>query len=116
MPSVVVVVKTPTVNHPAGILQAQEQFPIQQLVPQLAIERFHIAVLPGTPVDGPQGFAIAVVLILLVCPSLLIIGLIAVFIDCPVRVRIIVVVTICSFPLFYYGSLAFSMFYAALVE
>ena len=38
MPSPVVVVKTPTVNHPASVLQAEEQLTVEQLVTELAVE------------------------------------------------------------------------------
>ncbi len=34
----VVVVKTPTVNHPASVRQAEEQLPVGQLVTELAVE------------------------------------------------------------------------------
>lgn len=35
MRSVVVVIESPTINHPTGLLQAQEQFSVQQLVAQI---------------------------------------------------------------------------------
>ena len=34
----VVVVKTPTVNHPASVRQAEEQLPVEQLVTELSVE------------------------------------------------------------------------------
>ena len=37
-PSPVVVVKTPAVNHPASVLKAEEQFPVEQLVTELSVE------------------------------------------------------------------------------
>ena len=54
MRSVVVVIESPTVNHPAGLLQAQEQFSVQQLVAQLAVEALHVAVLPRTALGDEQ--------------------------------------------------------------
>ena len=38
MSSPVVVVKTPTVDHPASVLEAEEQLPVEQLVAELAVE------------------------------------------------------------------------------
>jgi len=34
----VVVVKTPTVNQPASVRQAEEQLPVEQLVTELSVE------------------------------------------------------------------------------
>ena len=38
MPSPVVVVKTPSINHPASVLQPEEQLPVEQLVTELSVE------------------------------------------------------------------------------
>ena len=38
MRSPVVVVKTPTVNHPASVFKAEEQLPVEQLVTELTVE------------------------------------------------------------------------------
>ena len=54
MSSPMVVVKTPTVNHPASGLQPEEQFPVEQLVTELAVELLHIAILPGTALGNEQ--------------------------------------------------------------
>ena len=40
----VVVIQPPAVNDPLGLGQAQEQFPVEQLVSQPAIERFHLGI------------------------------------------------------------------------
>ena len=42
-----VVVVAPLLDEDLGLLQAVEDFAIEQLVPQLAVEAFAIAVLPG---------------------------------------------------------------------
>jgi hypothetical protein len=38
MRSPVIVVKTPTVNHPASVRQPEEQLPVEQLVTELSVE------------------------------------------------------------------------------
>ena len=38
----VVVVYPPTVDHPASFFQAQEQFSVEQLVPEFPIERLNV--------------------------------------------------------------------------
>ena len=42
-----VVVVTPLFDQDLGLLEAAEDFPVEQLVPQLAVEAFAIAILPG---------------------------------------------------------------------
>jgi hypothetical protein len=42
-----VVMVTPLLNEYLGLLEAAEDFAIQQLVPQLAVEALAIAILPG---------------------------------------------------------------------
>jgi len=34
----VVVVKTPTVNHPASVRQAEEQLPVEQFITEISVE------------------------------------------------------------------------------
>ena len=50
----VVVVYPPTVDHPAGFFQAQEQFSVEQLVPEFPIERLNVTVLPGATFGDEQ--------------------------------------------------------------
>jgi len=38
MRSPVIGVKTPTVNHPVSVLQAEEQLPVEQLITELSVE------------------------------------------------------------------------------
>ena len=52
--AVVVVVESPAVDHPTGLLPTQEQLPVQQLVTQLAVERFDVAVLPWAALGDEQ--------------------------------------------------------------
>jgi len=47
MGSTVVVVKSPAVDDPASLCQAQEQLAVKQFVPQLAVEALHVTVFPG---------------------------------------------------------------------
>lgn len=51
-----VVVTPPSFDHDRGLLEGIEDFAIEQFVAQLAVERFHITVLPwaaGLDVSGP---------------------------------------------------------------
>jgi hypothetical protein len=45
----VIVIESPTVDDPAGVLQADEQFTVQELVPQAAVETLHVAIFPRAP-------------------------------------------------------------------
>ena len=54
MGSAVVVVKSPTVDDPASLCQAEEQLAIQELITQLAVEALHVAVLPGAALGNEQ--------------------------------------------------------------
>ena len=54
MGSAVVVVKSPTVDDPASLCQAEEQLAIQELITQLAVEALHVAVLPGAAWGNEQ--------------------------------------------------------------
>ncbi|QDS99269.1 hypothetical protein HG15A2_25910 [Adhaeretor mobilis] len=47
MGSVVVVVKPPTVDDPAGLGQAQEQLAVEKLITQLSIEALYVTILIG---------------------------------------------------------------------
>ena len=51
-----VVVVTPLFDEDPGLLEAAEDFPVEQLVPQLAVEAFAIAVLPGASRLDVEGF------------------------------------------------------------
>jgi hypothetical protein len=44
----VIIVQPPPLGNAPSLLQAQEQLPVQQLVPQFAVEALHIRVLPWT--------------------------------------------------------------------
>ena len=54
MPALIVRVKTPAVDDPASRFQSQEHFPIEQLVPQLSVERLGATVFPRTAVGNTQ--------------------------------------------------------------
>ncbi len=45
---VMIVIQPPAVQHISGLRQAQEQLAVEALVPQLAVETLHVAVLPRT--------------------------------------------------------------------
>ena len=54
----VVVINSPTVNHPAGLRQAQEQLPVEQLITQLSVEALHVTILPrAAPGNEPRTHA-----------------------------------------------------------
>ena len=55
MRSDLVVVTTPLFSQHLSLLQAVEDFPIQKLISELAIERFTVAVLPRTAWLNEQG-------------------------------------------------------------
>jgi hypothetical protein len=38
MPSPRIVVKTPTVHHPASVLRPEEQLPVEQLITELSVD------------------------------------------------------------------------------
>jgi len=51
-----VVVVTPLFDEDLGFLEAAEDFAIEKLVPQLAVEAFAIAILPGAARLDVEGF------------------------------------------------------------
>ena len=44
----VIVIHPPSIQNVSRLSQAQEQFAIQTLIPQLAIKAFHVSILPRT--------------------------------------------------------------------
>ncbi len=42
-----VVVVAPTLDYDLGLLEAVEDFPVEQFAPQLAVERPTVAIFPG---------------------------------------------------------------------
>ena len=59
MDAMMVVVESPAINHPASFLEAQEDFTFESLVPEFAIERVEVAVLPRPTLGDEQCFAIS---------------------------------------------------------
>ena len=50
-----VVLTAPAFDEDLGFLQRIEEFPVQQLIPQLSVKGLHVAILPRTPWLDEQG-------------------------------------------------------------